>query len=372
MKTRQLAPAAGQGAPSPAAGNTWRLTGRMATPRGSFTATLLVDGRVLGAGGSDAYGVFTLAELYDPATGRWVHTGRMSSLRDLHVAARLNDGRVLVAGGFNGGGALASAELYDPGTGAWITTVSMDTPRSFPIATLLSDGRMLVASGMGRAPDQLIATAEIYNPTTTSTFTPNGQWTPAGSLSTPRLEATLTPLPGGKAIAIGGFDGSGPLDSAEIYDPNPPPVGAWVPAPKMSTRRFGHAATLLHDGRVFVAGGFDGSAALDSAEIYDPTAPAASAWVAAPPMKTPRDAPVGVTLNDGRVLVAGGDDPLGASATAQIYDLGPGWEPETLPVGARRNATLTVLPGGDVLFAGGDTGNTDLTDGLASAELFSP
>ena len=38
----------------------------------------------------------------------------------------------------------------------------------------------------------------------------------------------------------------------------------------MTTARYGQTATLLPDGRVFIAGGSDGIQALDSAEFYQP------------------------------------------------------------------------------------------------------
>lgn len=88
---------------------------------------LLLDGSVLVTGGAsqvvDAFIPLASAELYDPSDGAWTATADMNEGRNDHTATLLLDGRVLVAGGSSdaGGcclGALASAELYHPGGGS--------------------------------------------------------------------------------------------------------------------------------------------------------------------------------------------------------------------------------------------------------------
>jgi Galactose oxidase, central domain/Kelch motif len=127
----------------------WTDTGSMVTPRvASFTATLLRDGRVLVAGGGfdpiENPGPLGAAELYDPSTGAWTATGKMVTPTLAGTATLLLDGGVLVAGGDN---VQTSAQLYDPSTGSWTATVSLGTPRMGHTATLLADGRVLVAGG---------------------------------------------------------------------------------------------------------------------------------------------------------------------------------------------------------------------------------
>jgi hypothetical protein len=76
----------------------WTETGSMGTARAFPTATLLPNGKVLLAGGSNFSGTLRTAELYDPATGTWTATGNMSTARELHTATLLPNGKVLVTG----------------------------------------------------------------------------------------------------------------------------------------------------------------------------------------------------------------------------------------------------------------------------------
>ena len=107
--------------PCRGASDGFETTGSLETARGSHTATLLPNGKVLVVGGTGPGNVsLGSAELYDPASGTWTATGSLAMARRFHTATLLPDGKVLVAGGFGVGyTSLASAELYDPASGTW-------------------------------------------------------------------------------------------------------------------------------------------------------------------------------------------------------------------------------------------------------------
>ncbi|MDX6385578.1 MAG: hypothetical protein QOK48_3151, partial [Blastocatellia bacterium] len=176
----------------------------MITPRDEHTATLLLNGKVLVAGGSTNGGRTTSAELYDPATGAWTSTGSLSNTRVGHTATLLPDGRVLVAGGgptapMPGGllSAVAIAELYNPATGTWRPTGSLVKARDHHTATLLPNGKVLITGGQDPAftnpTNRLIGTAELYDPFSET-------WSSTGSLGVARESHTATLLPNGKLL----------------------------------------------------------------------------------------------------------------------------------------------------------------------------
>ena len=91
-------------------------------------------------------------------------------------------------------------------------------------------------------------------------------WTNTGSLATARYWHTATLLPNGKVLAAGGYDGNNISASAELYDPA---SGTWTTTASLAEGRNAHTATLLADGTVLIAGGASASGALDGAELYD-------------------------------------------------------------------------------------------------------
>src|SRR5262245_8487882 len=144
--------------------------------------------------------------------GTWTATGSLTNARTVQTATLLPDGKVLVAGGSqNGTVGDAGAEVYDPTSGTWTATGSLATARFFHTATLLPDGKVLVAGGTlccGLTWDS----AELYD-------LANGAWTPTGDLGVARQGHTATLLPNGQVLVAGGLNDSGWLASAELYDP---------------------------------------------------------------------------------------------------------------------------------------------------------
>lgn len=252
------------------------------------------------AAGSLTTAVFPLTA-HAAASGTWNDTGSLAAPRDNHTASLLGNGEVLVAGGENSSSVLRSAELYNPATGTWSSTGSLSTPRYGATSTTLSDGRVLVAGGSNGVAGGEQTSTEIYNPAT-------GTWSAGASMTYPRFE---------------------------------------------------NLAVRLGDGRVLAAGQRNAAVqgdATPTAEVYDPQR---NRWTTTGPTGVPSGCcnPHGVLLPDSRVLTTlgtsslwtpGGGGPTIYNPVTQSWSRLP-----AAPVFLGNGPQISLLPSGNVLFAGG-------------------
>ena len=335
--------------PAAASESAWTATAPMLEGRQGHTATLLADGTVLVAGGSEA----ATSEVYDPRTGTWTVSGDMTEAREGHTATLLADGTVLVVGGVRPGPdetgvggniALDSAELYDPATRSWTATENMvETHGRGHTATLLPNETVLIAGGY---PDgRMSASAELFDPAT-------GSWTATSDMLRGRAYHTATLLPAGKVLVAGSLHSD---SSAELYDPI---NDTWSQTGAMIQGRHDFRAILLPDGTVLVTA-YEGS---NATELYDPST---EAWTETGPMTDVRLGTYWATLlPDGTVLATGGVP--NRHAVVERYDPGSGqWVRAADTTDDRHYHTATLLPDGKVLVTGG-------RGGLGSAELYDP
>jgi len=365
------------------------LSGSLGTATAGQTTTLLNNGLVLLAGGTDSNGeMLPIATLYDPTAGTFTPTGSLRNGRYGHTATLLNNGLVLIAGGatsidpLNGAPVPgASAELYNPATGTFTSTGNLNTARSLHTATLLGNGMVLIAGGCALySPINFCAhgtdAAELYDPTA-------GVFLPTGSLNYARVYHTATLLSDGLVLIAGGsLNGfwTNVIANAEVYNPA---TGTFFKGPFLNTPRINHTATLLNNGMVLIAGG-NGQVSgviygpFASAELYNPATGSFGTFSSTGSLEDARSGQTATLLNNGQVLIASGcTSPTqdfgcaGVTNAAELYDPDSGLFSLTGSLTTARAAdTATLLNNGAVLLAGGIyDGNGDVTSG---AELYEP
>ena len=238
-------------------------------------------------------------------------------------------------------------------------------PRVLPRSEMMADGRIMVLGGYDES-GLPVATVEIFNPGDPSVPT-SPSWSTGPAMNEARYVPTLTRLKNGKYLVTGGYNGMGATATAEIYDPTvtDPLVNPWSYAAPMQAARYTHTATLLPDGRILVAGGYDNSWGVGSAEVYDPVA---NTWTSAGTMSvTDRFWHTATLIGNDRVLVAGSP----TSPVCEVYNVASNTWTTVGSMAENRYCHSTVLlPSGKVLVVGGYDYSSGST--RASAEIFDP
>ena len=185
-------------------------------------------------------------------------------------------------------------------------------------------------------------------------------WTLAAPMAQARDDsATVTLLADGRVLAAGGGPSGARFRSAEVYNPA---LDTWTTVPDMAAGRGYAAATRLQDGRVLVSGGNGGR----QSELFDP---ATGTWSPAGEMVEVRSQHVAVLLPNGLVLAAGGTAGSDPSLVAELFDpVTNGWRPTGAMLTWRASPTATLLPNGTVLVVQGFGQGID----LRAAEIYDP
>lgn len=285
-------------------GGTWASAGSIGQAAAGQVAALLPSGKALFAGGADALSYYTHGDLFNPVGGTWSQTPPMVHAHAYGVAASLKTGDVLVIGGYDGGDTFTTGavDIYSASGGTWSAGPALPGGRYAFTATTMNDGRVLVAGGDdgSLAPGSALSSVEIY--------TSGSGWSAAESMKKVRLDQAAVLLNDGRVLVAGGVDASGTaLNTAEVYDPT---TGHWTLTGTMPYAQAGFTMTVLPDGRVVAVGGYATSPnqALATSDLFDPTT---GGWTSTGPLNTARRYQSATSLGDGSVLVIGGH---GASA----------------------------------------------------------
>ena len=188
----------------------------------------------------------------------------------------------------------------------------------------------------------------------------SGTWHKTGSMNTARYYHAAVLLTNGQVLVAGGGNNSGTtLTSAELYDPL---KAKWTVTGSMSIARATPTVTLLQNGQVLVTGGGGGA----NTELYNPST---GTWTLTGSMTTARNHHTATLLQNGQVLVAGGVTTVNGSyltlSSAELYNPSTGtWTATGSMNEANSDFTATLLPNGQVLAAGAFSN--------ANAELYNP
>ena len=245
---------------------------------------------------------------------------------------------------------------------SWTRTGSLVTGRLWQTVTLLPSGQVLAAGGSSFSPFDSISSSELWNPA-------SGAWSTAASFPTARHQQAASLLQDGRVLMTGGrISGAarGILNSWLAYDPA---TGTWSTPAAMPNPHSNHVQVTLQDGRVLVAGGFrtDGSQlASNEVEIFDP---ASGTWRAGESLPNPVANATATLLRDGSVLVAGGtSSEVARSDAVRYFPATDEWRRAGSFTDARSTHVAALLPDGNVLIAGGDA----RANYLSSAAVYDP
>ncbi|MCU0655403.1 MAG: PEGA domain-containing protein [Polyangiaceae bacterium] len=390
--------------------------------RPSSTFAPLLDGTVLliGGEGEQATGL----ERWDPMTGERTGAGTLLQGRTRAGALALPGGEVLIVGG----GEASFAEVYSPGTGQSVAVGELHENQERPLLTLLASGDALVGgpslverwsrtTGAFRVVDSSTITTGLHRlasgqvlktgDESSVLFDPySNQWEPLAGVAQLPKRLRFATLPTGHVLGVSGAaeqsvgaallfqqeQGPGRSNDAEIVRlgralsvmlqegkvlmiqaeqqdsmllPSSMNLTDGLETIRQPELLTGGAAVRLPSGRVIRVGGVQQDGTLeDRSWIFDP---AQRRWHQGPRFSEQLNGHSALVLDDGRLLVAGGEPLAKSHRLLALWDEKTGvlTEQQLGLASIRAFGTATKLADGRVLFFGG-------TPETKPAEIFDP
>ncbi len=251
------------------------------------------------------------------------------------VATTVADGTVWVIGGLTDSGATAKVEGYDPAINTWKSAIDLPVPLHHAMAVTYR-GEIVVLGGW--QPDGANLTAISSNKVYAQR---GGGWVELPPMLSPHVAGGAVVI--GDQIIVSGGQANGQLvPTTEVFD------GAkWTAAPNLPTPRE-HLGMATDGTYAYVVGGRALSSDKNTAalERFDPKA---RTWAALAPLPAPRGG-IGAAFADGRIVVAGGEEPTTVDDAVSAYDIASNtWS--ALPKLAQGRHGLSVSAVGKTIFA---------------------
>jgi hypothetical protein len=239
--------------------------------------------------------------------GSWTITDSLHEQRKNHAGVQLDNSNILITGGYtptNGEGS-NTTEIYDITSGKWSESVRMNKGRAYHNLVKLQDGSILAIGGFSEMSCEILD--KEYK-----------EWTFTDSINIRKYYGqNVVSMQNGDVLVTGGYkytsnDTTGALKECELYNFYDK---TWTITNRLNTGRYEHQSTLLENGRILVTGGktiYNGVVVLNTCELFDPDS---EEWTYATPMNYPRAAHSATLLEDGKVLVVGGQQ-----NNCELYD----------------------------------------------------
>ena len=271
-------------------------------------------------------------EIYNNRKNEWVVSSKRmpGSIKRAYHGVQVVNQTIYIFGGFQRRSYHGQTEGYyahetyafTPRDGVWRQLTSMNSSRCFFSS---ADNCGLIYALGGFNGSHRLRSAEVYDPT-------NNNWDMLPNMFMIRSDGCAVAYRG-QIYAIGGFDYPQIHSSVEIYNPV---TKTWTFGPPLNIGRSGVKAIVYHD-KIYVIGGYDGNQRLKTVEVFD-----GNHWTLLESKMNTRRSNFAVTIMDDQIMVMGGFQGHVVTQETEVYnDKSDQWM-KTKPMHYDRSALAAV------------------------------